>query len=75
MLQAGSFSDPKPADRLKARLALLGLESTIQQVGTGPDEVRYRVHIGPFRDLAQIDKVRSQLKAQRIDTFVLRTGR
>jgi cell division protein FtsN len=74
VLQAGSFSDPEPADRLKARLALLGLVSKIQQVGLGSNQVRYRVHVGPFRDLAQVDKVRSQLKAHRIDAIVLKTS-
>jgi cell division protein FtsN len=74
LLQAGTFSRPGPADQLKAKLAMLGLESSIQRIDAGKHEELYRVHVGPFRDLAQAQRVQSQLKRQSIDAIMLRAG-
>jgi cell division protein FtsN len=73
-VQAGSFSQREPAERLKAQLAMLGLESSIQRIDAGQNEARYRVRIGPFRDLAQVDQVRGQLRQHQIDAIVLRAA-
>lgn len=73
-VQAGSFSQREPADRLKAQLAMLGLESSIQRIDAGQNEAHYRVRIGPFRDLAQVDRVRGQLRQHQIDAIVLRAA-
>ena len=73
-VQAGSFSQREPADKLKAQLAMLGLESSIQRIDAGQNEARYRVRIGPFRDLAQVDQVRGQLRQHQIDAIVLRAA-
>lgn len=74
MLQAGSFRSFGPADRLKAQLALLGIEANIEQVNRSASEQVYRVHIGPFQDLQRVDQVRSRLKQHSIDAIVLKTG-
>ncbi len=47
-LQAGAFQGAPDADNLKARLALLGVEATIQTT-TLPDKgVWHRVRVGPY---------------------------
>jgi cell division protein FtsN len=61
-LQAGSFSSEGDADKLKARLALLGMEASVQTV-TVPDKgVWHRVRLGPYRNSDEMNKARSTLK-------------
>ncbi|MDP1708982.1 MAG: SPOR domain-containing protein [Gammaproteobacteria bacterium] len=72
LLQAGSFRSFEEADRLKASLVLLGLEASIQTVTVNNKDTWHRVHIGPYKTLAEIDAVRARLKENRIDTMVLK---
>ncbi len=72
LLQAGSFRSFEEADRLKASLVLLGLEASIQTVTVNNKDTWHRVHIGPYKTLAEIDVVRARLKENRIDTMVLK---
>lgn len=61
MLQAGSYPGFREADRLRANLALTGLESHIEKVsirGKG----YYRVRLGPYYDDLDMRKVRKQLR-------------
>lgn len=72
LLQAGSFRSFEEADRLKASLVLLGLEASIQTVTVNNKDTWHRVHIGPYKNLAEIDTVRARLKENKIDTMVLK---
>lgn len=47
-LQVAALKNPADADRLKARLSLLGLEVLTQQVESGGQSL-YRVRVGPYR--------------------------
>jgi cell division protein FtsN len=61
-LQAGSFSNADDADKLKAKLALLGIEASVQ-VATIPDKgVWHRVHIGPYRGKEEMNNTLAVLK-------------
>jgi cell division protein FtsN len=71
VLQAGSFSALGDADRLKARIALLGVESRIQRVEID-DDVFHRVRIGPISDLNQLNRVRRQLRDAQVDTMLMK---
>lgn len=71
LLQAGSFSAPADADRLKAQLALLGFESHVQRV-TLDDDVFNRVRIGPIADLDAAKRTQSQLRDAGIDSLLMR---
>jgi cell division protein FtsN len=71
LLQAGSFSAPADADRLKAQLALLGFESHVQRV-TIDDDVFNRVRIGPIADLDAAKRTQSKLRDAGIDSLLLR---
>jgi cell division protein FtsN len=71
VLQVGSFRALKDADRMKASLALLGIESRIQRVAVD-DETFHRVRIGPSSDLAEINRIRRRLREARIDSLVMR---
>lgn len=71
-LQAGSFSNPNDAEKLKARLALLGLESSVQ-VATIPDRgVWHRVRLGPYKDTDELNRIRASLKQNGVDATPMR---
>jgi cell division protein FtsN len=71
VLQAGSFGALADADRLKASIALLGIESRIQRV-TIDDAVFHRVRIGPVKDLDELNRMRKRLHDAHIDAVVMK---
>jgi len=71
VLQAGSFKNFADADRMKARLALLGVEAEIQRV-TIDENAWHRVRIGPVNELARVNSLRQKLRQSDIDVFVVR---
>lgn len=70
VIQAGSFRKHNQADKLKARLALLGIESKIE-TARSDSTVWNRVKIGPFTNLSKVDSIRSRLRKNNIDTIVV----
>jgi len=73
ILQAGSFAEVADADRRRAELALLGIESRIQHVSID-DKSYHRVRIGPMNDLDELNLVRAQLRQAEIDVLRIRLG-
>lgn len=71
VLQAGSFSTYTDADRMRAQLALLGVESRIQKV-TFDDKTYHRVRIGPLDDLSELNSTRDRLRSARVEIMVIR---
>lgn len=72
LLQAGSFRGHDDADRLKARLALLGIEATIQRVELSGGELWHRVRVGPYSELDRVNTVRRRLQENGIETILLK---
>jgi cell division protein FtsN len=72
-LQAGAFKDVQAADRMKAGLALLGIESKIESV-TLDSGIWHRVRIGPFDDTQQMNKVRNLMKANSISSIMVKVN-
>ncbi len=73
VLQAGSFSELADADRRRAELALLGIESVIQRVAID-DRTYHRVRVGPIENLDRLNLIREQLRQARIDVLRIRLG-
>lgn len=73
VLQAGSFTEYKDADRRRANLAMQGIESKIQRV-TIDDKTYHRVRIGPIDDLDELNVLRSRLRQAQIDVLRIRLG-
>ena len=71
ILLAGSFESDREADALRARLALLGFESSIQKSTVGKGETRYRVRLGPYSS-EQASQARERLRAQHINVVILK---
>lgn len=71
-LQAGSFSNADDAEKLKARLALLGIEASTQ-TATIPDKgVWHRVRMGPYKNADEMNHARSLLKQNGVDATPMR---
>jgi cell division protein FtsN len=73
VLQAGSFRNAADADRMRALIALQGIESKIQKVTVDKD-TWHRVRIGPITNPEQLEETRSKLRSAQIDALVLRVG-
>jgi cell division protein FtsN len=73
ILQAGSFRNPADADRMRAVLALQGIESKVQKIAVDND-TWHRVRIGPVTNLKTLDETRRKLREAQIDALVLRVG-
>lgn len=73
VLQAGSFRNPKDADRVRAMIAMQGVESKIQKVTIDKD-TWHRVRIGPITNLQKLEDTRSKLRQAQIDALVIRVG-
>ncbi len=72
VLQAGSFRRMGDADRLRARLALLGVESSVQAVQMDNDGTWYRVRIGPNSSYREIDKLRRRMNDNNISSILFK---
>jgi len=73
IMQAGSFKSFKEADQLRARLALMGIESKVQKAKVGSVNW-YRVKMGPFTQTASVNSIRSRLRKNGIDVIITETG-
>ena len=71
-LQAGSFANASDAENLRARLALAGWEAQLQP-GTLPDKaVRYRVRLGPYDNVDELNRIKGELARRGFDVAVIR---
>ena len=71
-LQAGAFQSAPDADNLKARLALLGIESTIETSTSGDKGVLHRVRIGPYTSVEELNRARNTLKQNGVQTTLVK---
>ena len=68
-LQVGSFSDGVKAERFKAELGMMGMQTSIQKVTVNNNKETYhRVRVGPFGTLDELDRTRQTLKKKGIDS-------
>jgi cell division protein FtsN len=66
-LQAGAFQTAADADNLKAKLALAGIEATIQTALLPDNKTWHRVRLGPFTSVEDVGKAKARLKENQID--------
>ncbi len=69
MLQAGAFRNYAEADKLKAELALIGIESKIEKAKVG-NAIWNRVKIGPYISPSRVSVLKERLKKKGIDAIV-----
>jgi cell division protein FtsN len=73
MLQAGSYKNSKDAERVRAQLALQGIESKVQKVSVDND-TWHRIRIGPISNLDELNRMRQILRKADVDVLVIRVG-
>ena len=61
-LQIGSFSNAEDADKLKAKLALMGMEAAVQVANIPDKGIWHRVRLGPYIGQSEANKAREALK-------------
>jgi cell division protein FtsN len=71
-IQAGAFQNPTDADNLRARLALMGLETQVQAAMLSDKQRWHRVRLGPYSRPEDVERVRSMLKQNGIDGSLIR---
>jgi cell division protein FtsN len=60
-LQAGAFQHSEDADNMKARLALLGVEASVETVDVPDKGTLYRVRVGPIRSPEELEATQKRL--------------
>jgi cell division protein FtsN len=74
IMQAGSFTSAKDAEKMQAKLAAMGIESNIQRAKVGTT-IWYRIKIGPFEQIASVNTLNARLKQSGIDALVTESGK
>jgi len=72
MLQAGSFKKFEEADKLKARLALQGIEAAIQKVKINDTDTWHRVRMGPLNNVKALNQTQLRLRNLGIASIVVK---
>lgn len=71
-LQAGAFQSAPDADNLKARLALIGIEATIQTTNLPDRGVWHRVRVGPYTSVEELNRTRDALRRNGVETALIK---
>lgn len=71
-IQAGSFPNPADADNQKARLAILGFESSVEPMVLPDKGTWYRVRLGPFSRIEDLSRVRQALAQNGVEASLVR---
>jgi cell division protein FtsN len=72
LLQVGSFKSSADAERLKARLALLGLSSSVQKVTINGKDTYHRVRTGPYRGKDAVNQARALLAQNGLESMAIK---
>ena len=71
-IQAGSFQNPADADNQKAKIAILGFESSVEPSVLPDKGTWYRVRLGPYTTLDELNRVRRTLSQSGIDASLVK---
>ncbi len=74
VMQAGSFREAAEADRHKAKLALLGIESWVEKAKVG-NVIWHRVKIGPYDNPSSVATIKELLQKNGIGVVVSEQGK
>lgn len=71
-LQAGSFQNAEDADNLKAKLAMLGVEASVQPADLPGKGIWHRVRVGPFAGTEDMKQVRASLQQNGVQSSLIK---
>ena len=72
LLQAGSFRNPKDADRLRAKLIMRGLEPRVQQVSAKDGSTWHRLLLGPFESRSKLNHAQDILADANTESMLIK---
>lgn len=72
IIQVASYRDKQEAEKQKANLALLGVESRIESVTIDGSDTFYRVRVGPLKDFGKVQIISSRLEDNGIQALVVK---
>ncbi len=72
VLQVASFKSHQEADRLKARLALLGMEAKIQTVSVNGKQTWHRVRLGPISREKDVEDLHRRLEEINLKAIIFK---
>lgn len=72
LLQVASFRTVADAERLKARLALLGIQAQIQQVTVNGKDTYHRVRTGPYAGKESVTEARALLTRNGLESIAIK---
>jgi cell division protein FtsN len=71
-LQAGAFQNESDAESLKAKIAFAGYEATVRPVNVPDKGTLYRVRLGTYRNIEEVNRVRAALAQNGITASVVK---
>jgi cell division protein FtsN len=71
-LQAGAFSDPQRAEKIKAEIAFTGLVARVEPTATGSGATVHRVMLGPFASMRELEAAKQRLAGSGIEAIATR---
>ncbi len=71
-LQVGAFQNASEADNMKAKVAFTGFEATVRPVNLPDKGTLYRVRLGPFKSLDEVNRIKAALSQGGISAAVVK---
>jgi len=72
LVQVSAFREPGPAEKLKARLAMQGLQARVVRADLGDKGIWHRVRLGPYAARAEAAKVQARLETKDMEAMILK---
>jgi len=71
-LQAGAYQNAADAEDQRAKLALMGIEASLQTVAVPDKGTVHRVRLGPYGSAEEMNQVKAELTRRGVATAVIR---
>lgn len=71
-LQVGAFQNASEAENMKAKVAFAGFEATVRSVNLPDKGTLYRVRLGPFKSLDEVNRIKAALSQGGIGAAVVK---
>lgn len=72
-LQEGAYTNADDAEKVKAKLALLGMMANVQPANIPDKGVWYRVRLGPYKNSAEMNEALATMKLNGLNASPIRT--
>ena len=71
-LQTGAFQNEAEAEDQKAKLAFMGLESSVQSGADAEKKTWYRVRLGPYDNAEEMNRIKTELTRRGLEASVIK---